>query len=546
MGHRAWLSLAVLVAGVGLLAAAAAAGPAQKKGGTLRLSSIIDVDSVDPAIAYGPQSLMLEYATCAELYNYPDKPAPGGAIVVPEVAAGFPTVSPDGKTQTIRLTRTYRFDTGARVTAANYVAAFNRDANPKLQSPFVDVGYLDEIVGARAVFAGKAQTISGIKALGPYTLQVRTTRAMPDLVSRLTMPAFCPVAVGTPPTEIDDPLGSGPYYIASRVPGRQVVLERNRFYRGSRPANVDHVVFTVGPGQGACRQAVEQDQLDWCEFLTDSDYRAIAATYGINRPDGRFFFYPSLATGYFAFNHDRPAFKGTGQIPLVKAINWAIDRPALVRASGYLGGKRTDQILPPAMGRQASIYPLGGVTERSLARARALLARARLKPRTLVLYTATSPSFFASWAQVFQYDMKRLGIDVQIRYFGTAGAMFTAAGTRGAPFDVVTGRWSVDYADPVTYFQPLLNGSTIAATGNNNLAYFDRPKYNSAIERIDRMSGPARRKAWADLDVEMMRDDPPWAPFLNGARADFISRSFGCYVLQPVIGRLDIAAACKK
>ena len=60
------------------------------------------------------------------------------------------------------------------------------------------------------------------------------------------------------------------------------------------------------------------------------------------------------------------------------------------------------------------------------------------------------------------------------------------------------------------------------------------------------MTGPARRKAWANLDAEMMRDDPPWAPFLNGARADFVSGSFGCYVLQPVLGRLDIAAACKK
>src|SRR6266540_477454 len=354
------------------------------------------------------------------------------------------------------------------------------------------------------------------------------------------------VAGNTSLTEIDDPLGSGPYYVASRVPNRQVVLERNRFYRGSRQANVDRVVLTPGLGQGACRQAVEQDELDWCEFLSDSHYREIAARYGINLPNGRFFFNPMLATGYFAFNHDRPAFKGAGQIPLKKAINWAIDRPALVRASGYLDGKRTDQILPPAMGRGASIYPLGGVTEQSLARARAQLARAKFKPKKLVLYSATSPSTFSTWAQIFQFNMKRLGIDVEIKYFGPVGAMFQQAGTRGAPFDVVTGRWSVDYADPSTYFDPLLDGNNLKPTGNFNIAYFDRPKYNRAIERIDRLTGAARRRAWAALDVEMMRDDPPWAPFLNGARPDFVSRSFGCYVFQPVLGRLDIAAACKK
>jgi hypothetical protein len=45
--------------------------------------------------------------------------------------------------------------------------------------------------------------------------------------------------------------------------------------------------------------------------------------------------------------------------------------------------------------------------------------------------------------------------------------------------------------------------------------------------------------------MEMMRHDPPWAPFRNGVLHDFISRSFGCYVFNPAFG-LDIAAACKK
>ena len=49
---------------------------------------------------------------------------------------------------------------------------------------------------------------------------------------------------------------------------------------------------------------------------------------------------------YFAFNHDRPAFKGVGQIPLKQAINWAIDRPALVRAAGYDAGSGPTSCCP--------------------------------------------------------------------------------------------------------------------------------------------------------------------------------------------------------
>jgi ABC-type oligopeptide transport system substrate-binding subunit len=125
------LYLIALAVAVGLLATAALATPAQKMGGTLRLNILFDVDSLDPAIGYQAVTWMLEFATCAKLYSYPDKPAPEGTVTIPEVATGLPKVSADGKTQTIRLRRTFRFQTGQAVTAANFVAAFNRDANPQ-------------------------------------------------------------------------------------------------------------------------------------------------------------------------------------------------------------------------------------------------------------------------------------------------------------------------------------------------------------------------------------------------------------------------------
>jgi peptide/nickel transport system substrate-binding protein len=537
-------SLILLVAG-SLLAAGAISASGQK-GGTLRVSSEGDVDSVDPAIAYSADSWWLEEATCAKLYNYPDKPAPAGAVVTPEVAAGFPRVADNGRTQTIQLRRTYRFNNGAGVTAASFVAAFNRDANPVLQSPAATAGYLNDIVGANAVTRGKAKRITGVKALGPYTLQIRTTRPVKDLPGRLTMPFFCPIAVQTPLHAIENPLGSGPYYLASRVPNREMVLERNPSYRGSRPAKLDRVEWTIGEGDEACRQAVIQDQLDYCVTRTfgPASDRALAATYGVNRKNGQYFFHPLLQTFYFAFNHDRRAFKSPAQIPLKQAINWAIDRRAMVDAVSFLGGKRTDQILPPALAKRASIYPRGGVTARSLAKARAILARARFRPSKLVLY-APSERFFPAWAQIFQFDLKRLGIDVEVKYFPFS-VVGERAGVRRAPYDVALQGWLADFGDGVSYFGPLLDGDNLTQTGNPNYAYFNRPRFNREIERISRLTGEARRRAWADLDVEMMRHDPPWAPVMNNASREFLSKSVGCYVYRPVIGRLDLAAACKK
>jgi peptide/nickel transport system substrate-binding protein len=516
---------------------------APSRGGTLRVGRALDFDSLDPALGYLPDTWTLEYATCAKLYNYPDKPAPAGAIPLPEIARSLPRSSKDGRTNTIALRRTYRFHTGLRIKAANFVAAFNRDASPQLKSPGAQ--YLREIVGADSVLAGRAARISGVKTLGPYTLQIRTTRPLPDLVHRLALPFFCPIATNTPLREIDDAPGSGPYYVASHVPNRQVILKRNRYYGGHRPANVDEIVWTLGVGGETCRVAVEQNQIDYCGGggVPAADYAELARRHGINREGGRFFFRPELTTNYFAFNHDRRAFAGLDQIPLKQAINWAIDRHALARAGGYLGARRTDQILPPGIGRAVQIYPIRAVTQANVARARALLAKARVKPTKLVLYTANAPGV-VSQAQIFQFNVKRIGIDLDIRYFA-ADELFARLGTRGEPFDIAWAGWTADYPDGRTFFA-LLDGRNIRNAENQNVSYFDRPRYNRRIAAIERLRGGARRKAWADLDAEMMRDDPPWAPFSNATRRDFVSKSFGCYVFQPALSRVDLVAACKK
>ena len=201
------------------------------------------------------------------------------------------------------------------------------------------------------------------------------------------MPFFCPILPNTPSTRgIDNPAGSGPYYVAERVANQRIVLKRNPFYRGDRPANVDQIVWTIGGAGRHCLRAVEEDRLDFCGEFGRPPRRVrrdLAEKYGINRPDGQLFVDPPLGTWFFAFNHDRPAFKGPGQIPLKKAINFAIDRPALARTFGYLAGKRTDQMLPPALARAESIYPLGGA---DLAAARRWYARARSSPQARPLH----------------------------------------------------------------------------------------------------------------------------------------------------------------
>jgi ABC-type transport system substrate-binding protein len=540
---RQGLLLGAVCLGVVVAAASAVGAPGARRGGVLRISGPgTGPTYVDPALAYTPASWMVENATCALLYGYPDKPGAAGTRVVPEVARAFPAVSRDGRTYTIDLRTTYRFHTGQRVTAAHYVHAINRLANPRTASDARP--YLDVIVGARAVMAGEAATVSGVRALAPDRLQIRTTKHLPDLAARLTMPFFCPLPTSTPtdPSGITNPAGSGPYYLATYRPNQLWVLRRNPYYDGPRAANVDRIELEWGVSSAACQAAAAAGETDYCLLgVPPAAWRQAAAEEGINKPGGRVFFDAVLGGAFLAFNHDRSAFKGPGQIPLKQAINWAIDRPAMVRTLGFLNARRTDQLLPPAMGRPAKIYPLEGVTAASLRRARALLARTRFTPERIVVYASPAE---AEAAEVFAFNMKRLGIDVETRYFD-GSEYLDRISTRGEPFDMAFSGWITDYADPAGFLSILVDGRTLRPTQNTNVAYYDNRAVNRTLERISRLSGDARIAAFAALDVQLMRDDPPYATYAALATRIFVSANVGCVVIHPVIARLNLVAVCK-
>ncbi len=248
------------------------------------------------------------------------------------------------------------------MTARSFADAFNRVANPRLESPAT--AYMREIVGAVAVMEGKAKAISGVRVLGRYRLQIRLTRPVGDFTARLTLPFFCPILPNSPvdPAGMNNPPGSGPYYVAERIVNRRIVLKRNPYYRGGRPANVDQVVWTIGESERPACSRPSRTGSTTASASSSASHDVSAARRAVrDQPAGRAVLrQPRLQTVYLAFNHDRPAFKGPGQIALKKAINYAIDRPALARAFGYLAGKRTDQILPPALGRDEQHLPARG------------------------------------------------------------------------------------------------------------------------------------------------------------------------------------------
>ena len=77
----------------------------------------------EPALNVDPGAYQIEFATCAKLLNYPDKPPPEGLRLAPEIAAAMPTISRDRRTYTFTVRAGYRFSPPSNqpVTAETFV-----------------------------------------------------------------------------------------------------------------------------------------------------------------------------------------------------------------------------------------------------------------------------------------------------------------------------------------------------------------------------------------------------------------------------------------
>jgi peptide/nickel transport system substrate-binding protein len=529
-GGRAW----VTVDATARPAAAAVAG------GTARLVSQEDVDSLDPALAYDGLSWQLLYATCAKLLNYPDLPGPTGTVLVPEVAQSLPVRSPDGTQYVFTIRKGFRFSppSNAAVSAQTVKDTIERALSPGMrtpQSPPTSEEFAD-IVGEPAFTAGKAAHISGVIAAG-YTLTIRLRAPAPDLLARLAQPFFCLVPSNTPV----DPRGvrlipsAGPYYVTSYLPGQGVVLHRNPNYHGDRPHRLGRIEVTVGVSAARAISEVEAGQADYVVDKVIQDpttAQTLAQRYGPASPAAKaghqqYFVHPTPGLDFFTFNTHRGPFT---DVRLRQAVNYAIDRTALARFGDQgLPEHPTDDYLPPGMpgAAGAHIYPLTP----DLAAARRLVRGHA--GQTVVLYTFAVPRGREE-AQIVSGDLAAIGLRVVVKTF-SPGILFAKYATPGEPFDIGLIGWTADYLDPDNFLDLVLERGT-------SIPGFDNPKYRAEIAAATALSGPARFLAFRRIDADLIRNGAPWAAFSNPSSHELFSARMGCQSYGAF--GLDLAALC--
>jgi peptide/nickel transport system substrate-binding protein len=550
-----WLTLGALAAGVVLLGAAGcgssnsssnAAGsggntsaiPPHQNGGTIKIALAGNIDYLDPALAYYQSTWQIEYSTCVKLTNYPDLPGDAGRVITPEAASALPTISADGLTYTYTVPAgKFKFNTGEPVTAATFQHALERDLNPKQASYFGAVFLAPFIKGASDYKGKPGEHVSGITVSGDQ-LTIHTTQKDGSMVQKLSTPFACAIPNDTPvdPKGVHTIAGAGPYYISDFTPNRSIVLKKNPNYTGDRPAYADEIDYsqlTIDPNQGTLE--AKNGELDYInDAVVPAQNAQLNAQYGPNGTAGgpqRFYVTPAAVVSYLALNTARPTFKDE----LVRqAVNWAINRKAILQPSGYGAGVPADKYLPPQISgssEEQSVYPLDSS---DLTKAKALMQQAGASNLTAVLYTCNQPPC-PDRAAIIQQELKQIGIDVQIKEFDR-GVQFTKEGQKGEPFDIADEGWIADYYDAYDFINILLNGETIPETGGNNFSYFNDPTFNKRMDDANQLTGSQRDQTYGQLATDLAKGPAPWASRSFGTNIDFFGPKIGCQVNQGSYG----------
>ena len=413
------------------------------------------VDSLDPALSYLAGMYDLLLASCTPLMETPAGRSGHVAAPVPAGAVGYPRVSTDGRTYTFTIRRGMRFSDGSAVTAANYARALGRVRDQAMQSPLRDVYAWD---------------IGFATADGPRVLRIRLTQPNPDILSRLTLPFSCPVPLGTPidPAGVDLTIGSGPYHVTSFDRSRGAVLRPNRFYRGPHPARFRAIVLKVESSVASLYRDAQAGRIDIVRPWLNAD-PAVAKDavdrYGIGKK--RLFYAQGDDLWYLAMNTKSPLFRNN--VPLRRAVAFALDREEIIRQLDKFSARRTDQLLPynfPGF-VDHDLFPLGGPNLRFADR----LAQGHLRGGRAVLFSL--PGRGLRMAQVVEYNLKKIGLDVEIHVYSRP--VLFAKIAAGEPYDLAGPLlWTSDYFDSFNTLGPFLSPSSSVNTSQFNDPAFDR------------------------------------------------------------------------
>ena len=531
--------LAVLAALLALPSAALGAG---HRGGTFVTLATSNAGTADPQVNVSPQYWQLYQVTQDGLTAFRKSAGPAANSVVADLAVKLPRTNDGGRTWTLTLRRGIHYSNGAPVRPADVRFTFERLF--KVHGPTAESFY-GAIDGAEACLQNPATcTLDRGISLNGWTIAFHLTRPDTEWLQKLALPpaALLPPSVGVEEigTDVSRLVGTGPYTWASYAPARQLVLERNPFFRAWAPAAqpdgyVDRIVQHFGLGAEAAVTQVERGQADWVADDLPADRLAELAS----RFSSQVHVNQLPADWYFALNVNIKPFN---QLKARQAVNLAIDRNELVK---LYGGPRlaapTCQVLPPGFPGYSPYCPWTKDGEApwsapDLERANQLVAESGTKGNRVDIVVANDPVQEAI-GQYILVVLFKLGYDPRLKSLPDGVQAAYVQNSRNH-VEVGLSQWHQDFPAPSDLLEGRLGCDSFIPDSDaspNISGFCDRTTVQPLMQRAVTLGLTRPRAAdrlWRQVDRRVV-DLAVWLPLFNPKQVDLVSRRVSHYRWSP-------------
>jgi peptide/nickel transport system substrate-binding protein len=568
--------LAAALFAVAVAAAAAAMGGSANThvsaGGTLRVGweqSFGFTDSFDPTGEYlGDAFGIYSDLLVRTLVGYNHVADAAGNKLVPDIATSIPKPTNGGKVYTFHLKAGIKFSppVNREVTSKDILYAMERIAKPSNGAQYGF--YYSVIKGFDAYGAGKAKSISGIKTPNNSTIVFTLTHPTGDFLLRMSMPATGPI-----PPEVGkcfegqagkygrDLVSTAGYMIkgmdkvdissckamqgASGFDGQTILdLVRNPNYdpktdsTAARENFPDEVQFIVDSSADDIYNKIEAGELDMANSTIPPQVLRRYATDPSLR--SRFHQNSGDRTWYLTMNLTQPPFD---DVHVRKALNWIMDKPALIQAwGGPTYGKVANHIVPDTLfnNQLAEFAPYKTPGDHgSVAKAKAAMKGSKYDTNhngtcsaaacKNVYLLADTRLVDTKLVPVMEADAKKIGITFKVHTVNGAYPTLQTP-SKDIPISERPG-WGKDYADALTFFTPLFDGRTIIPNGNTNYPLVGItaaqcktlkvqgncngvPSVDSQLDHCTGLIGQPRLSCYENLDKYLMTNVAPWVPYM--------------------------------
>ncbi|WP_210496087.1 ABC transporter substrate-binding protein [Microvirga antarctica] len=371
----------ILLAAMTTTALLASAGAGFSKD-TLTVGEVLEPPGLDPTAGAASAIRRVTYSNIYEGLVRID----GQGNLKPGLAESW-TTSPDELTYTFKLRQNVKFHDGTPFDCAIVKFSYDRATAP------------DSTNAQKGLFEPIAKT----ECPDPSTAVVTLKRPTSTFLFGMGWGDAVMMAPGSAATNKTKPVGTGAFRFKRWVQGDRVELERNPDYWGT-PAKLAGVTFRFISDPSAAAAAVLAGDIDaFPEFPAPELLERFKADNRLQVEVGT-----TAGKVVFVLNNARKPFD---DVKVRRALAHAIDRKALVDAisSGYgaLIGSHYTPVDPGYLDLN-SVYPY------DVAKAKALLAEAGVKPGTVMTIVLPPPAYSRRGGEIIAGMLSQVGLQVNL------------------------------------------------------------------------------------------------------------------------------------